>query len=324
MQIKTTINYNLDLICFLNSMTGNKFFSDFHMESAAKFYPLVSQKIKRCMKIMLKLQGEAEVAASITLLLSSLNNFDNRDLIEMLKSHAEIKKSMSKTPYSFKRIEYLFLFRLIRWVIIPLVKELENAGYRDFWQTNRLPLIKERCNEINKYLEQYDAEKLINQFKNVNGDSSGFTVYICSFAKPLGLKLCGNNILTDFSYDNDTVFINVTHEAFHPPYDVKNTKHALNVLAKKSWVKDAYKNQNPDTRYNSMDGFIEENIVEALGIYVAVQLGVAIDPKEYFRTHDSGSHVISPYFYDYLCEHNKNGSESFDDYFINFVDSLSV
>ena len=73
-----------------------------------------------------------------------------------------------------------------------------------------------------------------------------------------------------------------------------------------------------------MSGFIEENIVEALGIYIAIKIGADIDPKKYFIEHDNGSHVISPYFYDFLCENEKDTSQSFEDYFTSFVDSLSV
>jgi len=41
MKIKSAISYNLDLLCFLNSMTGNKFIADYHKEAYEKFYPLV-------------------------------------------------------------------------------------------------------------------------------------------------------------------------------------------------------------------------------------------------------------------------------------------
>ena len=70
------------------------------------------------------------------------------------------------------------------------------------------------------------------------------------------------------------------------------------------------------------EGFIEENIVEALGIYVAIKLGANIEPFQYFKDHDDGSHIISPHFYKYLCENEKVREQSFEDYFINYVKSL--
>jgi hypothetical protein len=109
---------------------------------------------------------------------------------------------------------------------------------------------------------------------------------------------------------------------FHPPYDKNTVVSALKKLAKLSWVKEAYENQNSNCRYSSMDGFIEENIVEALGIYVLLKLGVSWDPTEYFKTHDYGSHVISPHFFNYLTDHKKELTQTFEQYFIDFVNFL--
>jgi len=88
------------------------------------------------------------------------------------------------------------------------------------------------------------------------------------------------------------------------------------------WVKEAFDKQDPNSGYNTIEGFIEENIVEALGIYIAVKLGAGIEPFEYLTKHDGGSHVISPYFYRYLCDNAKDVSQSIEDYFIGFVSLL--
>ena len=79
----------------------------------------------------------------------------------------------------------------------------------------------------------------------------------------------------------------------------------MQILAKKPWVKEAFINQNPNSGYQKIEGFIEEHIVEVLGIYVMAQLETDINLIEYFKIHDEGYHVISPYFYKYLCEIKK-------------------
>ena len=228
---------------------------------------------------------------------------------------------MNQTPYIFARESFDFYFAYIESAIIPLLKELEAAGLYDFWKENRLPVIKEKCEVVDQYLDQYNVEHLIGQFRCI--DSSDFTVYMCSFAKPHGIKLCGNNLISDCSYKDDTILSNVTHEAFHPAFDFGIVQPSLDTLAAKPWVQHAYENQSPNSHYYPIEGFIEEHIAEALGIYVLAQLGVDIDPMEYFNTHDGGSHVISPYFYQYLCETPKQSGESFEDYFTRFVDGLN-
>ncbi len=198
-----------------------------------------------------------------------------------------------------------------------MIKELNALDFYKFWRDERLPLIKEKCGYIDKYLSQYDVEELMRQFNKT--DSSDAVVYLCSFTDPLGIALCGNNSISDSSYKGETILENVMHESFHPPYDTEAVRPAIDEIARKPWVKSAFEKQEPDSGYNIMDGFIEENIVEALGIYAVVKLGVAIDPDEYFKTHDGGSHVISPYFYKYLREVTKDPNEPFEDYFVKFV-----
>lgn len=46
MQIKTKISYNLDMLCFINIMTADKYYISFHKEMFEKFYPLISNKTK--------------------------------------------------------------------------------------------------------------------------------------------------------------------------------------------------------------------------------------------------------------------------------------
>lgn len=319
MQIKAEISYNLDMLCFINVMTADKLFVERHCEAFDKFYPLISGETKQNIESMVLKHGSM-LSPFLTLLISSLSDFNSRSLTEMLRKSLEIETSMSKTPYKLSREKLDSYFAFCESAIIPLLEELERAGFHEFWQKNRLPLIKEKCSNINDYLSQYDVTQLMGRYRSID-NSANLTVYLCSFTDPLGIKLCGDNLISDSSYGNDTILSNATHEAFHPPYDTETVKPYLDKIAQKPWVQKAFENQTPPG-YGSMYGFIEENIVEALGIYVVTKLGVNIDPIEYFKTHDDGSHVISPFFYKYLCEAVKDVNESFENYFINFVDTF--
>jgi hypothetical protein len=320
MQIKTEINYNMDILCFINIMTADQYYISFHKDEFDKFYPMISDNTKQNINDFIEKRGYSMLSPTLTLFISSMTNFADRNLLEMLEKHTEITDSMNKTPYIFSGDDFSFYFSFFDIVLIPLINELETAGFNDFWIKNKLPQIKAKCEGVDKYMEQYNVHSLINQYKNI--DDSDFTVYMCSFAKPHGIKLCGNNIISDISYTDENILSNITHEAFHPAFDWEKVKQSLKILSDKPWVKEAFINQNPNSGYNTMDGFIEEHIVEALGIYVMVQLETNIKPMEYFKSHDEGSHVISPYFYEYLCETKKESSQSFEDYFNNFVDTL--
>jgi hypothetical protein len=60
---------------------------------------------------------------------------------------------------------------------------------------------------------------------------------------------------------------------------------------------------------------------DAFGIFVLGKLGVDIDAADYYKTHDDGSHVVSPLFYKYLNETEKDATEPFEDFFEKFTES---
>lgn len=325
MKVKTAASYNLDLLCFMNIMTANQTFTDPHKESFEKFYPLISDKVKRRVSFLNKMNLAGLFGMVGTSLISCLDDFQNKDLLEMLGRKSQIKKLHKKSTNPFPPHLYFMSFRLIDRMAIPLVNELEAAGFKDFWYTNRLPLLQERCNELDSYFVDCKVSEAVSCFKNI--DNSDFTIYVCSFAKPMGVKLCGNNMIFDYSYDkNDDFLETLAHELLHPLVRHKSVKPYVKALEKLPWVQTGYKNQKLGMTYRPMEMYIEENIVSPLGYYIAAQLGADLNPKDELAKRaqaDTTSQVIAPHFYDYLCENPKDPALSFDDYFIAFVDLLS-
>ncbi|MCL2500671.1 MAG: hypothetical protein FWE90_10105 [Defluviitaleaceae bacterium] len=321
MKLKTGISYNMDMLCLLNTLTADSYYTDRHKEVFDAWYPQLSEEIKTKMRELADKQENSMLSPTVTLFVSSLDDFNNRNLAEMLGSFDEIEKSMNKTPYAFDKEEFEEQFSRFKHTIIPLISELEEKGFRQYWEQNWLPKIREKCAEINDRLAAFNIDEALQPFGDI--DNSDCTIYLCAFTDPLGIKLCGNNLLTDIRYSLDIILSNATHEMFHPPYNREQVRDHITALFDNPWVKEAFDNQSPNSGYGTAEGFIEENIVEALGIYLAVKLGADIEPYEYFKNHDGGSHVVSPHFYKYLCENKKERSQPFESYFIEFIASLN-
>jgi hypothetical protein len=302
-------------------MTGDEMFVDMHKEVFDTWHPTISETIKTKLSDLVTRRGDAFISPLITLFISSLADFNNRNLVEMLGSSDEIKESMRKTPYRFSDESFESHFASFVDVIIPLVAELEANGVRAYWNENKLPLIKAKCSELDEQLVKYNMEDVLQPFADMN--MADCNIYLCAFANPFAIKLCGNTLITDVSNPLDTILANATHEIFHPPYNLDIVNDSVQELTNKPWVKAVYEKQPPSAGFGSEEGFIEENIVEALGIYIAVKLGANIEPYKYFKNHDDGSHVISSHFYKYLCENEKMREQSFEDYFVDFVSSLT-
>jgi hypothetical protein len=320
MRITAEPSYNLDILCFLNVLTSDEYYVKRHQEAYNKFYPLLNPGIKTNMKEAVNAFGSSMISPTAALLISSLTDFCDRDLIQMLNSRAEIEEQISKSPYRFTRDELNGLLNSFAAHLSPAVLELERAGFRDYWEETRVPFIARKCDEINGYFKKFDIRDLILRYKDFKDED--ITVYVCSLAAPHGIKLCGYSLISDMSYRNETILANVTHEMFHPPYDLGKVLSSVQALALKQWVRDAFLNQDPHSGYTEMNGFIEENVVEALGTYIVYKMEAEADPYGYFEKHDGGSHVISPKLFRYLLEDPKDKDQPFEDYFNDFVACL--
>jgi len=101
MKLKTGISYNMDALCFLNIMTADEMYVAKHKEAFDKWYPQLSDEIKLKMRNVVAARGNAMLSPIITLFISSLGDFNSRNLIELLGSFQEIESSMDKNSLSF-------------------------------------------------------------------------------------------------------------------------------------------------------------------------------------------------------------------------------
>ena len=323
MKITTMSNLNLDMVCFLNVATGDKFYTKVHKKEYKMFYPLLSDDIKEKISKMVAKRETTRLGPSVALLISSLEDYKSRDLVEMLQSHDEIRKKIALSPYYDDDLEKKLPmhFETFTDAVIPFVKELNDIGFVAYWDKVKKPLLDKRCSKLNNSLKKFNILDEINKLMPFN--DADIRMWICAFARPHGIKLCGYDMIADYRYYDKTILSIITHEMFHPPYKLETVTEAVEKLGNIPWVIKAYNEQRPGYEYKPMSGFIEENIVEALGIFVLKKMYKYYNAHRYFKKHDYGSHVISPYFYDYLHNTPKNQEQSFEEYFINFVDALS-
>jgi hypothetical protein len=79
---------------------------------------------------------------------------------------------------------------------------------------------------------------------------------------------------------------------------------------------------DPSFGYNTFDGLIEEDCVQALDQLVGEQLGIAAEPRQRWKNSDNGLHVFAVALYSVLSAENYSSQpkkSSFQDYFINLL-----
>ena len=81
-------------------------------------------------------------------------------------------------------------------------------------------------------------------------------------------------------------------------------------------------NHNPSFGYNSLEGFTEEDCVQALDQIINEKLGIAIDAKVRWKQSDDGMHVLAIALYTLMKEQNfGNSGENFRDFLIGNIEN---
>jgi hypothetical protein len=138
------------------------------------------------------------------------------------------------------------------------------------------------------------------------------TVNILYFSQPHGIRVTGLRFLTDASYPFKIVLRNAVHEPMHPPFDLakdKELRDALDVLRNDEFLMDKVGNHNKSFGYNSFEGFVEEDCVQALEQLICEKLGVANEPHARWKKNDDGMHVLAVALYALMKTQNFNGEK---------------
>jgi hypothetical protein len=100
----------------------------------------------------------------------------------------------------------------------------------------------------------------------------------------------------------ETVVRIVAHEMLHPPFpmDGAAATAALAVLNADPLMQRVLKEHDPGFGYNSMDGILNEDTVEALDQIVSERLGVGRAPAARWNQADGGMHILAAGLYGML------------------------
>jgi hypothetical protein len=315
-------NYYLDLLNYLNILTDDQFYTKRHLEAYNRFSNSVSQAGRKSLSDAVHSNGNSMLGPLLSLLYSAVPDFEDKNILEVFGDLLFLKKSFAKYPY-YNEKEWFKNEQIIK-AIVPVVTEIEQIGFREYWENERLSKIINKSDEIEKFITGYDIGLEIAYMLGSEYDQQEITLYLCSFAAPHGMKLCGPRYVSDISFSNKTTLAVAIHEMFHPPYHTEDLHFQIKEIGNDNLVKRAFANQNPNFGYDKMEAFIEENVVEAMALYVCGKIGVEKDPYGYLEKHDEGSHVLSYILLNYFDKYPKVKEQSFHDYFIFLVNKMPI
>lgn len=324
MKFNISTSYNLDVLNFMNVLTGDDFYVKRHNKAYELFGRSLSENSKRCIKKAVTIKGNYMLGPFLSLVISAVPNFNRRSLINLVQAPLGLRLHFSRYPY-FNAEEWVKNEPLFD-VFLPVLNELKAQNFRDYWESERLPLIKKYKNKLHTFVKKVQIGNEIEVMLGPGSTLESITVYVCTFAAPHGIKLCGPKYITDVQFPQEITVGTAVHEMFHPPYDAKSLEE-LEHVGKDPLLVRAFEIKNPLYGYSTMEAFIEENVVEAMALFVCRKIGLGgkyKNPYTYLETHDDGSHVLSVVLLNYFEKYPKSKNQSFQEYFRELLQVLPV
>lgn len=301
-QWKVSLSEGFDALCFLGPLSGKDFYARYYKDELAEILPRMP---KPAMEAMASLQAEADkenqlLGPGLCTLMSGAW-LDTLDAVIAALDVAEtsILPSYKASAYWDQKDWDQFIARRPR---IRLVLDgLRQAGFVALRQKMLAPTAETRLPALRQKLAGYDVIAEQERLLGRPLDAS-LEIVLLWFNKPHGIRVQGQRFITGIVWPDEIVLRNAAHEVLHPPFpmDGPAAKAALAVLEKDALLTKIVAEHDPAFGYNSLEGLLNEDMVEALEQIVSERLGFAVEPAKRWEQADDGMHVLAAGLYGLL------------------------
>ncbi len=297
-ELKPSLKY--DTLCLLNALGGDPYYLHYYQAEYDHFHPLFTAAEQAAfvqLKHVIKDEGQGIISAKLTLYYSVVDDETLPEMIRTANDSATIEAGLRKTSYwdedGWKNYEKA------RPSLEVALKAMDRVGFPAYWAANAKPKIEKRIAEISSELPKYNIVPVIESYLGFPLPSNTITVYLLAYSEPHGIRITGLRFLTHVSYPFTIVLHNAIHEPMHPPYhaDDPKVRAAIALLGKDTLVMDKVQHHDPSFGYNTTEGYIEEDSVQALEEIISEKFGLARNTCEYWREQDGGMHVLAAAIY---------------------------
>ncbi|MFY3744182.1 hypothetical protein ACOQFB_09750 [Anaeromyxobacter sp. Red801] len=301
-----------DALCLVGVLGGDPFYVRYFEETYRRFdarFTAAERDAFRAVKRILKDETAGIVSARLGLVFSAaeaggLGAAPARArgsiawLLRVARDPVRARAALARTPYWSE--EGWAAYARARPHLVRALQALGRAGFEDFWERQARPRIERRIAELAPFLRAHDVVPAVEARLGKPLPSRRITVHVLAFARPHGIRIVGTRFLADVTFASDVMVRNAIHEMMHPPYDASRPElaQAVAALGADPLVRARVEHHDRSFGYNTVEGYVEEDVVEAMEAVIADQLGVGrADQAGYWRTHDDGMHVLAAALY---------------------------
>ena len=286
-----------EALCFLNALLGDPYYLNYYQRDYNYFSKLFTPEVERALKnlYMVRRVSGMILSASLTYLFSVDDDESLGGLLKAMDDSASIFEKHRETGVTINWVQQVLYNFTVKRNLKTVIEFLIANDFEGYWKDRFLATLNHKSATLTEYLKDKDIIPVIEKRLGFPLSNGKITLYLLYFNEPHGISLVGTKFITGQAYPADLILRNAIHEMMQPPLDFKDLEFRA-VLRK--WntgdfpikqVREHY----PEYGYNTYNSFVEENLVDALEIFVAQEIGMGIDTETYFSTHDGGMDVLA-------------------------------
>ena len=302
-QWKVRTSEGFDAICFINPLSGDPFYADYYAAELAAFKPKLKPETIAIIEKWFK-QAQSRgmlLGPNLCTTMSGAPDASLNDLVAALSDPEKIvRPPLEKSPY-WDAGEWKNFLSLCP-DFIKVFSDFRAAGFSEFREGYIAPRAAKKLSALRTRLSGMDTIAEQERLLGRKFDDPSLEIILLYFSKPHGIKIQGQRFLPQNEYPDEIVLRNADHEMLHPPIDMDGpTSLGIQAALKAdplfvSIVTDHDKRFG----YNSFEGIVNEDTVQALEQIVNERLGVGEPPAERWKESDDGMHVFAAGLYGLL------------------------
>lgn len=317
-------SFKLDVICFLNTLTGDPFYLDFYKEEYAKFEPKLTPAARTALaslKRKIKDEKQGIISATLAINFSATDDQTLDDMLNTLKNSNKMRDNLRKTPYY--NDEDWKIYESVRPDLKVIFQFLKKIKFDEYWRSDILPKVNKRIAEIQNELPQFNVVSEVENHLGFPLPSDKITVFVLYYTKPHGIKVTGMRFLTDEAWPIKIVVRNASHEMMHPPFDLNTDKELvdlLNSLKNDEFIMDKVTNHEKSFGYNTFEGLIEEDTVQAIEQLINEKFKIENEARQKWKESDDGIHVFAVALYSVMKDEKfPQNHETFRNFLVRMI-----
>jgi hypothetical protein len=301
-QWKVRGSEGFDALCFLGPLSGKPLYTRYYEAELAAFRPKFAPGAQAALD---RLQKAADakgwlLAPGLCTMLSAAPDATLDDIL------LAVREAQTRVLPGYKASQYWDqenwdVFLAGRADLLITLEGLRDAGFPELRRQYMELKLEPRVAALSAKLATMDViaeqERLIGHKLE-----PGIEIVLLWFSKPHGTRIQGQRFLSHVDYPEALTIRIAGHEILHPPFPMEGAtaKAAIATLERDSLMQRVLKEHDPAFGYNTMEGILNEDTVQALDQIIAERLGVSNPPAKRWATADDGMHVLAAGLYGML------------------------